>query len=1010
MHSLGTFNNTSTSRRPYVAIIVADAATLTPLHALIQESTGSIPVVKFGGRFIETFSVVESASVSYARPSSSDAGLVRRTCNIALLSEHAKGYPYFKSTISKKLYQGGQTYNDVVFFVYANDRAHVANDIEDSFFLGVFKIDYNFSWQEENGITSFPLIQVLESDPTKMGATDEDIPEEFFLFNPWYDAPIIPKVYGRVPRIRMLNNFPSISIKDIAGSISGTVESAYTSVSTTIVLEKYADQSSVLRQLIAIGGTVLVRMADNEVIAGTLSYNSGTAEVTLTITARDQPYATVTGYTYAGGENYTQFNLPGGVPVPKSWSFLATVILNGKNVVQDSNGFMKASINFFDAGAGGKKVTLDTVVQLSGWQQEDFNVISHEAFTQATYEPSILSADFSAVSQAGTGSVIYSWPPSEYMLFLGVPVSATLHFNNPDLSAPGAGSVGDAWQVVGFIPSSASYKCYIRNGFSKFSADNVYVEGDGRLIKVPTGNITSVTQSGTFYGLANMAEIVLTVAPIDMDIGATSNIVYTDAMYKDGANEARTEKILYEILKESTLFGKLCGPSLKQYETDNWLPYVGVLIRDIETVSEVVDSLLFQCGITLEWSRSKFDLRRVALNFNTFTEETISAVDYILPLISTVDANLFKENTAAIRAGELISVLDSQGKEYIPLYFDVDYGGWEDPFYKRVKPATNRAMKRFDHLYAYTFKYIHDANSISYAIGLALSIGHSSAVYTVERYLSSDVMSDLLYLDPLDAINLKNFPLISSTDETDAELSTDGIPRYSVASDGKFFIMGAVCIVDRMELRFSVGDYVGAQLTVKQAQLFANARGTNVYSPPYPPNEPSDPPGDPNAPPNGGNGSGSNHTYGGSYNPMLAVWTQPDAIEIDSLANKTSAFTLTIDSGFVFHAGWSYDFSIEAADGTTSPTDAAGAYFTGSAVGSFPDKINDAYVPDIKNITLVVNYNWFISMGTATISRPIKIILRKEIFYNKFSPQTYDEFEYKTVNVILKDVVDITTS
>jgi hypothetical protein len=143
---------------------------------------------------------------------------------------------------------------------------------------------------------------------------------------------------------------------------------------------------------------------------------------------------------------------------------------------------------------------------------------------------------------------------------------------------------------------------------------------------------------------------------------------------------------------------------------------------------------------------------------------------------------------------------------------------------------------------------------------------------------------------------------------------------------------------------------------------------------------------------------------------MLAIWTQPDAIEINSVDNETSAFTLTVDADFVFSAGWVYSFEITAADGTTSISDGEGAYLTGDASGSFDDKLNDSYVPDIKNINLVVNYKWFINMPNATISRPVKITLVKSIYNQPGGGEFHLEYEHKIVNVILKDVVDITTS
>lgn len=1005
MHALGNFAVDGNVKRPYVAVVALDSS-YAPIYALTQESEETVEYVRISGQVIPTHALLDNVEHAVTRPQSG-GGMIRRTVSISVKTDEAKGSPFFKDVFTKKFYQGGQTYNELLFAVYANDLSHYTEDIEKGWFLGVYRIDLSIDWKETDGTTEIPLLQIFEADTTKVGATEEDIPEQFFLFNPWYQEPIVPKVFGRVPRIRMLNIFPSVSVKEIAGSVSGTIQSAYTNVSASIVLEKYADQNSVLRQLITIGGTVAVRMHDGEVIVGSLAYNTSTHEVTLTVTARNQPYATGRAYTYAPGEDFSTWSNTspafGGGYLPAAWSMVASVILNGRNIIQDTNGFMKAELNYFDDAAFNNNVAQDTVVELNGWHDENRNIINHTQFEYSTYPPTVLSAYFSNSSRsAGEWPPIsYTSPWSQYVYFSTVTKAVSFYFNNPDTSSAGSGSVGDPWSIVNIYPASVEYKCYIRNGFSKFSNNHVYAEGDGRLIKIPTANIVSVTQSMTKFGIAGLAEIVLNMAPIDMDIGAKSNVVYVDALFKDGANEARTERIILEVLKESAVLEHYAGLSLSSYYTTNWLPYVGVLVREAEELSAVLDQLLYECGITFEWQADKFEIRKVAMNHSVYDTRTIASVDYVAPLLPVFDSNeLLEENSAAIKTGELISII-KDGKEVIPLYYDADYGSWEDPFYKRVKSASNRAIKPKDFQFAYHFKYIHDASSAAHAIGMSLCVGHASGLYMVNRYLSGGLISDGFKYDVLDAVVLNNFPVISD-ENTDAIFDGDQICYEGTGH----FIMGAVCCVDSLNYAFAVDAPVRAEITFKQAQLFVNARGVSVYNPPYPPLEPGDPPG-PDQPPGGGSGSNASAgDFGGWYSPMLASWTQPASIEINSTATEESPFTLTVMGDFIHEAGWTYYFTIEGLAGVPEILPGA-ATISGDASGAFADKENDAYVPGVKNLVLEVNYLWFQNQPPQLISRALKLTLHKVIMTSKFGGEVYEETESKIVQVIIKDVVDI---
>lgn len=1020
MHTLGNFKGSGESRAPYITVIAIDTATHTPQFAMVQESPNEIPIVRFSGLDLETRGILSDVSYSESRGQGGN-GIIRRSLSLQIQTEHTKGYPFFTLPLSKKFYYGGQTVEDIYFAVYANDRSNQLKPIENGWFIGYYKIEAGVSWTEEQGVTRIPLVQILQKDSTKLGATEEEIPEQFFLFNPWFRGEVVPKVFGFVPRIKLLNAFPSISIKNVAGSINGVVQSNYTNVSTTIILEKFADQSSVLRQLISIGGIVRVRMADNEVIAGSLSYNSGTGEVTLTITARDTYYSKGKAYTFSQGEDYTSWNRPGH-RLPLTWADNATVVIRGKDIIQDSNSFMKAlNVNAFSDVQPTKKVTGDVVVQLNGWSDEKKGIIQHEVM--AIPDP-LAGADAQTVISMNSSVVVINtydpwdtsvWPAAPYVWFEKFLKDVEFYYNNPDTSSAGSGSIGDAWSVVGIEPTSADYSCFIRNGFSKFNNTNIYAEGDGRLIRIPAPNIVSVTQSGTYYGVSNLAKITLTAAPTDMDIGATSNIVYTDALYKDGADEDRSERILYEILKESPLLERYAGDSITgaAYPTDNWLPYCGVLVRETEEVIAVVDRLCYQLGVTLSWVYNKYELQLTGRPFGTEINVTVDALAFTYPNLTHTDDTEMIENTAEITSGALISINHTNGYEYIPLYYDVEYGGWEDPFFKVVKSASNRAIRTNSFKFSYKFDMINDANSFNYAVTSSLCIGHPSGLSAVERYLKTQMTIDGCRWAALDPIVFRDFPMVSTADETDASLDSNGHPRYRRYSSGKR-IMGAVCMVESVDIAFNVDKPIEVSLAARMSQTFVNAKGISIYNPPYPPLPPGDPTPDPNTPPNGGGGTTDEPKFGGSYSPMAIIMSAVSPIDIDSEDNETAAFTINIDFESLFTAGWRYEVTIEPEDGVTTALDGIGAFLTGDVSGEYQDKESEAdeslFTYPTKNITLNVNYNWFLDMPPAVISRPLKLVVKREIYFTKTGLTFYVDFQSVTVQVTISEPRDIIAS
>ncbi len=1002
MQQLGNFDTANQSQAPVFVVVLFDSATRLPSFALIQESPTDIPTVYLNGVGIETRGLLGDLSITVTRPSDG-GGILRRNCTLNINTEHAAGYAYFRAALSKSLYYGGQTVGDFYFGIYGFERHHMNDDLRDGLFYGFYQIESGVEWTEEDGTTKLPLNDILTLDETIVGATSEAIPESFFLYNPWFDGIIVPKVFGYVPRIKLINSFPSISVKDLSNSISGTVGASYTSGSTTVILEQYTDKSSVLRQIAAIGGYVRIKMADGEVIYGTLTYDSGTNTVVLNVVTRNTYYGTSTGYTYASnGQTPADWRSDATYQrIPDTWSYTTSVITDGKNKIQDTSGWMQASYEFWvDATT---IVTETCAVQMQGWDNEDENLLKHETcFNAAEDNTSVLSYDFFLAGYGagyipGFGSQhVWANPAGQYLKFLSVPKEVKFYFNDPDASSAGSGAAGSSWQMVGIEPNSVTYECYIRNGYSHFSNNNIYCEGDGRLIKIPTANVVSVTDSTTVGSLTNMAKVVLTAAPVDMDIGATSNVVYTDALYKTGTDENRTEMVMNAILGESEFLAYFAGNNLTNsgggLSDDNWLPYIGYLAKGEETVTDVIDRACFQCGATFRWSRNQFFIRTAACVGNAESVVDIGGDDYIKPEVAHTDMYEMLEDSCSVGFGKLRNIVDDAGYEYIPLYFDVDYGGWEDPFFKPAKQLVNKAIRPKERKVSYAFDLINDPDSMRYAIGAFLSIGHPSATSSIQRTLTAEMTLHGCRWEALDPIIFKDFPLISTADETNANLDTDRYPRYLAPLDGKKFIMGALCVVDSVTYVLSVRN-PKVTLEARMSQTFTNANGVSIYGPPYLPLPPPIPSGNPADPPGVGAGVTGSYGFGGSFTAMPLVLEDVADITIDSLDPEVLTLGITVNASGIYNEGWT--FTLEIVD----------PYATGAAslsviTGSFPDKVDDSYVPSVISTDLTVDWEWFTPVPHAT-TRTLILRFTRIIRYNAGSPETYnDTIDYPiTVNI-----------
>lgn len=978
---------------PTIVFIVYDTATHTPQTALTQVSNDDLPGVFINGVVVPTESILEQVEYKDTRPQQK-GGLHRHNISFSIAATSEKGYPYYDNFPSKGFYQATQNPDDFYFSVYVFDRTQQFKDVRNGLHLGCYKLDQSVTWNEQQGLTSFSIQDVLTSDLSYVGTTDEVIPDFFFLYNQWYGGGIIPKVYGQVPRVRMLNAFPSFSVKRLANSINGIVGADYTAGSSEIILEENVDQFSVLKQLAQIGGVARVRMLDGEVIAGTLVYDSGANHVKINSLTRNTYYREVQAYMDSGDGN-TPDKWPRGpaaIDQPNystvDWKPGRTVIPNSKELLLGDTGYLQADINFFDTGVPPYNYLVTDcfckVLSLPSSNEDDKtkqNVVIHEPwpddrFSGGTTSVTSTSAFFDANSNSQVFPVgtVVQWGVDafEYMKFYDTARPVRLFFN-PPTTAVGGGSEGDGWTLVGFEPTSIDYSCYLRNGFSTIDEDHVYCQGEGRLIKIPTGNIVSVSSSTTEHGLSDLMRVELNMAPLDMNIGATSNDVYVDCLYSTAdALDNRTERVIVKILESSPLLTALAGTTLTDtdlWSDDPWLPFTGWVCREETPVWEIIDRFVFQCGINLTWVQGKFEFAMGAINYGLWEEVTIDSTDYIKYLGASTDTDEMIENSASLTQGHLVT--ESSGNfTRVPLLVKLEFGGWDDPYYQPSRNFEDRTVSNRVLKFEYKFDLINDTHNFAYAGDLMMTLGHAAGLNCCERQIKVDMGILGLRWESMDPILFRDFPLLTSSDVTDAVFDPDGdptLPLYEMPASGKpDRLCGGIGLVDSVSITFgSDGAPSLVNLIAKVAQLkvFPRGWGGGGGVDATPPGKPPTLPENPNLPPSVPAGFGPVPQLPGfdvGFSPA-----QFENMEIDSLDNYSQNITITINGNLIFDRGFPWTATIIDTDLTSD-----GAWLTGDTGGTIPTPTT---VTLTKTLTLNINYRVFsdflpLSRGTREVT------------------------------------------
>lgn len=294
----------STVSRPRFFVLLHNSSNMAVNAVLCEENGVEMEFVKYNGQMFQVSALLDGLKVTGTRPQGFGAGLIRRTASFNIHSNSLKGFPYINGILGKDIWACGKPIKDITFSIWGIDLLYGSSDLTEGTCYGFFHIDSSSNWNEESATCTFSLLDATLSEDSVIGATTNGGVSAILAMNTSYTGKVIPRVYGAIPRVKMLRGYPDFLSDDtrktdknnkkvgsFKATLKGTVPYDYGTSDTTIALEYPSYDSSPLRQMITAGVTVIiVKMSDGECIKGTLVYNSGTNTVNLTSCTRVSPF------------------------------------------------------------------------------------------------------------------------------------------------------------------------------------------------------------------------------------------------------------------------------------------------------------------------------------------------------------------------------------------------------------------------------------------------------------------------------------------------------------------------------------------------------------------------------------------------------------------------------------------------------------------------------------------------------------------------------------------------
>lgn len=894
MRELGTLASANASvSRPAFFVVIHDATNMAPSAVLCEnlllEEMGGI--AWFNTIPFQVDAIISNLKVKGTRPQSLGAGLIRREASFSVLSNNNTS-PYINGVLSAAIWSGGASTDSVIFSIWGTDVGSIVDsntkDITNGVCFGYFRLDSSTSWDEQSRTCNFNLIDVTISDDRIIAASTNPGVSTLLSFNSDYNAKVIPTVYGAVQRVKMLRGYPDFSLADGQNpntAFSGTIGVSYGPSDTGMVLEYPSYESSILRQLISIGAVnVRIRMEDDEVMVGVISYNSGSNSVILYPVARSQPY--YSGKAYSNFSIETTESVFGGTTRPADYetkypfykakfsygynpqelhlkdamtSPYGPILWDKAQMSKTGFGYIKLSASFAGSDIGDKV----TYAKLA----DTCTVVTTEG-AKTNLAKLFIETDIAKGAYNTTTRYSYEPPTNESKHFTQVAIGG--------LTLAGITPASDLTAVeyinfnVGTVASPLKYYSKLRNTnptdkVEPYDTIELYYRdptlgngsGTGGVSKwwllqhggavsynhYINAGYTYIDSTSNFYGVGENGLVkippafILGVDPIVSEYGYTTLVRIRLSTPPTGMGIGLTTNDVYVDCSYQPGWGwdrhKIIFELLSK---SRLAPFISESNLNPNNYTGAPDTNL-QIGFVCSGETYSEMIDKIffqigeALRWNNR-----NGFDWFSTLVTglngggtwigeVVNADDLYDNTAALQLTKFKSVTNAPYKESLPYYLEVSYGGWMDPFYVSVE---NKDPIGQDEVFLqYKFDCIQTPTAAQICVDYFKALGSASGIYTSGRHINIvGGIQQLCKYEPLDCFLVNNYP--SMTD--DASLSpimhrSSGTIQYDL--DSYNYVLQGVCVADTVEYNLSIDD-VSVVINGIVSQQTVDARGIKL--------------------------------------------------------------------------------------------------------------------------------------------------------------------------------------
>lgn len=577
----------------------------------------------------------------------------------------------------------------------------------------------------------------------------------------------------------------------------------------------------------SVGNTIRLALDTGEIVKGKLykyitptSTRKGYALINL---LRNQHWDTVQVYPFVGSE------MSGFAFTPADIQMNACQVQQPERMVKYDMWMQSDDIHFPTYG-GGVSTAATSTWQLDGQYTG--------TFAKAMRTKDIKPTPGSAASTRTCAGIAYTTSPTNaahtapftdqlnWATATWTNPTVRLYFTDPrnaaNFTLTQAGQQWTAFTIAGDTSLQTPFATglgYIR--LYKSTITKVYVSIDGLDRELPPAYYT-ITYDSAFAGLSYCAKVEIT-GNIS-DVFPTLNIpaqpiIKVDLLYITKMGGACID--LSKLSDDKVVLNNL--KYTMDASVDNGIgPFVSAVITTDDTLSSLLDAMLYEAGCTLRWrffnDFKTFGLGLVSTNQglkNDIYLATDTSPTRLQPSsVLKIDSSELIVNSSSITVGKLDTIIES-GREVIKVYAIPSISYYKDASSSAVMVPTRPKGKK-DRVIKVDFKFVTDVESAKVALTSLLTAGHPSGILETSRIINAKLQYNRIDIEAGDICTSLFLTNPSALANTLYDADT-GLYSYPYTDDAKYGLVPNLHTVDSVEYGFTPSDtYVRVQLRQTQ--------------------------------------------------------------------------------------------------------------------------------------------------------------------------------------------------